>query len=101
MADSHLQDDGGVVLAMTDYGPQFLFETEYRVLSIPNHRYQEGFEPSYRIMNSSDDALQRTLVDQYDIEMVLVCTSETDSEFYRTPQTASTSAFKRETLRAG
>lgn len=84
IADLYLQTDGGVVLAMTDYGPQLLFETEYRVLSIPNHRYQEGFEPSYRIMNSSGDALQRSLVDQYDVGMVLVCTSEVDSRFYRT-----------------
>ena len=83
VTDLYLQTDDGVVLAMTDYGPQLLFETEYRVLSIPNHRYQKGFEPSYQIMNSSDDAFQRSLVDQYDVKMVLVCTSEVDSKFYR------------------
>jgi hypothetical protein len=82
IADLYLQTGRGVVLAMTDHGPQLLFETDYRVLSIPNHRYQEAFEPSYRIMNSNEDALQRSLIDQYDVGMVLVCTSEVDSGFY-------------------
>jgi hypothetical protein len=34
-------------------------------------------------MNSSEDALQRSLVDRYDVEMMLVCTAEVDSAFYR------------------
>lgn len=64
---------GGTILAMADYGPELLYRTNHRVLSIPNHRPQAGFAFTYFVLTDSDDLRARTGLLEHEVDWILLC----------------------------
>ena len=63
------------VLTFTDYAPALLYDTPFRVLSIPNHRPQPGFAATYRILTAVDLEAARAEVARHRIDWILLCPS--------------------------
>ncbi len=63
------------VLTFTDYAPALLYDTPFRVLSIPNHRLQPGFATTYRILTALDPEVARAEVGRHHIDWILLCPS--------------------------
>jgi hypothetical protein len=63
------------VLTFTDYAPALLYDTPFRVLSIPNHRPQPGFATTYRILTALDPAAARADIARHHIDWILFCPS--------------------------
>jgi hypothetical protein len=63
------------VLTFTDYAPALLYDTPFRVLSIPNHRLQPGFATTYRILTALDPELARAEIDRHHIDWIMLCPS--------------------------
>ena len=58
---------------MADYGPELLYRTKHRVLSIPNHRPQAGFAFTYFVLTDSDDLRARTSLVEREVDWILLC----------------------------
>jgi hypothetical protein len=71
------------LLAMIDFGPEFLYRTRHSVLSIPNHRPQPGFTASYRIMTAVDFQEANRLLVERQVDLVAICVGSNESWFYK------------------
>lgn len=61
------------ILTFTDYGPELIFRTHHTVLSIPNHRFQQGFTDTYTIFHTTDEAIAYEQSLSSGVELILVC----------------------------
>ena len=51
-----------LVMAFADLGPEILFRTQHAVLSVPNHRRQQGYIDTHAAMKATDDEAARNIV---------------------------------------
>lgn len=72
------------ILALIDFGPEFLYRTRHAVLSIPNHRPQPGFTASYRIMVAENFVEARELLSERQVDLIAICLGSNESWFYET-----------------
>jgi hypothetical protein len=63
------------VLTFTDYAPALLYDTPFRVLSIPNHRPQPGFAATYRILTAVDPDTAHAEIARHHIDWIMLCPS--------------------------
>jgi hypothetical protein len=63
------------ILALADYGPELLYRTQHRVLSIPNHRPQPGFNAGYRAMTATDLEAAKAELTRHGVDWILLCPS--------------------------
>lgn len=71
-----------LVMAFTDYGPELLFRTPHSVLSIPNHRPQQGYRTTFDVMTATSADTAREILRTRGVDLVLVCTDTVESSFY-------------------
>lgn len=79
---SHLGKPRGTLMAFTDVGPRLLFETDYSVLSIPNHRFQPGFGQTLRTLRESDPQRAATAFSEAAAGWLVVCPSGTEAAWF-------------------
>ena len=60
-------------MAFVDFGPELLYRTRHSVFSIPNHRFQSGFNATYRAMNARSAQEAWTIVRDSGAELVVLC----------------------------
>ncbi|MBK1668187.1 hypothetical protein CKO28_09070 [Rhodovibrio sodomensis] len=63
------------VMTYADLGPQILFRTEHKVLSIPTHRPQPGFAASHLAMSAERAEAARDILTDLGVDLVLICDS--------------------------
>lgn len=65
----------GRLMSIPDVAPAFLYATGpgSEVLSIPNHRYQKGFELTYLTLSAPGDAEARVLFKESGANILLLC----------------------------
>jgi hypothetical protein len=83
------------VLTFTDYAPALLYETPFRVLSIPNHRPQPGFAATYRILGARDPAAARAEVARHRIDWILLCPSPAEQRQFAHAEADPQSLYRR------
>jgi len=70
------------VMTFTDYGPELLYRTPHRVLSIPNHRPQRGFEATYRALTATDDRSARRHLARHGVDWILICPNPVERDLF-------------------
>lgn len=81
------------LLALVDFGPELLYRTAHSVFSIPNHRYQQGFTASYRIMAAEDFDAAAALAAEFRVEMIAICPTSVEDTFYK-PETGGRTLYR-------
>lgn len=68
----------GRLMSIPDLAPVFLYAAGpgNEVLSIPNHRYQKGFEMTYLTLSAKDDADARRLFKESGANLLLLCANK-------------------------
>jgi hypothetical protein len=72
----------GTILALADHGPELLYRTQHRVLSIPNHRPQPGFNAGYRALIAIDLQAARAELDRHGVDWILLCPSLVEASYF-------------------
>jgi len=72
----------GTIMALADYGPELLWRTPHRVLSIPNHRPQPGFTATRRALAARDDATAREILARHRVDWILLCPGPIERGFF-------------------
>ncbi len=71
------------ILAHVDLGPELLFRTQHRVLSIPNHRPQRGYDIGYQILGEEEEEDAVRLLRRERIDLILIFENcEAELRFY-------------------
>ena len=82
-------------MAFADFGPEILYRTGYSVLSIPNHRPQPGFAATYRALTARADADARAILEDYRVDLILLCPSEVERSIFTPPDGGSGHLYER------
>jgi len=72
----------GTILALADHGPELLYRTWHRVLSIPNHRPQPGFAATYRALSATDPQGAAAELAGHGVNWILLCPSVVESGYF-------------------
>ena len=83
------------IMAFADFGPEILYRTGYSVLSIPNHRPQPGFAATYRALTARADADARAILEDYRVDLILLCPSEVERSIFTPPDGGSGHLYER------
>ena len=71
-----------VIVGFMDYGPQFLYYTDARVIGTPYHRNGNGIVDGYRILASNDDSVSRQIAEARGADLIVLCQSPAERLFY-------------------
>lgn len=71
------------IMTYTDVGPEIMYRTRHFVFSIPNHRLQPGYTDSFRMMAATRDAAARAILARRQVDLILVCRTQTRNRYYR------------------
>jgi hypothetical protein len=85
----------GTILALADYGPELLYRTEHRVLSIPNHRPQPGFGATYRALTASDEQAAWAEITAHDVDWILLCPSIVERSMFLDERATEDTLYRR------
>jgi hypothetical protein len=69
------------IMTLADHGPELLYRTRHRILSIPNHRPQPGFATTYHVLSAASELVARAELDRSGIDWLMLCPSRTETAF--------------------
>ena len=70
------------ILTFMDIGPELLYRTRHRVIGTPYHRNGDGIFDGREALATSDDTLARSIIDRRRVDLVLLCGSDAERNFY-------------------
>jgi hypothetical protein len=83
------------ILTLADHGPEILYRTRHRVLSIPNHRPQPGFAVTFRSLTAGDDKAALEELRRHRVDWILLCPGEIEGAFFRVDSDPSRTVYQR------
>jgi hypothetical protein len=72
-------------------GAELLFRTQHSVLAANYHRNADGNLAAYRLLSASTDGEAQSIMDEYGIDLILICPASPEMQFYK-DQSADTFA---------
>ena len=72
-------------------GAELLFRTQHSVLAANYHRNADGNLAAYRLLSASTDDEAQSIIDEYGIDLILICPASPEMGFYQ-DQSADTFA---------
>ncbi len=71
------------IIALADAGPELLYRTHHSVYSIPNHRFQPGYNQSFKLLSESNPDSALSIASEMNADLIQLCVGALESNHYK------------------
>ena len=71
------------LVSFVDNGPEYLYRSHHSVFSIPNHRYQPGYNQTFNLLSATNTEDAYKIAKSMRADLILICKNDVERDLYR------------------